>query len=284
MTEKIETFEDKIKSARHSRIASFLSSLLVGVIILSLIFVYFLTGISKTGNLRIKGNVNLTKEQINLIIHNNKKEFLLTYNTKKADELLTNYPLISSASVDAGLLSLNISIQEITPLCYIEKDIYFSDGKNKLDVLDDFINNMINNIDHSLPTFFPRGIADTHYGKYFEPLSSLDIRIINLISCFMPVEEVSSNMSYTYLFLIPSIKYEYYGIWLTVEAVERVMTYSRVKECVDIIENDSEKDYKDKLNQVIIGEDTYNYLPIGYSASLDALIQVSFEGATDGRK
>lgn len=278
MAEKKETFEGQIKSAKHSRIASFLSSLLVGLLIIALIIIYFFTGISKTGNVKVKGNINLTKEHINSIIHNNKKELLLTYDAKKADELLTNYPLISSASVKAGLLSLSISIEEITPLCYIDETVYFSDGKNKKDVLDDFISNMINNIDYSLPNFYPRGVAETHYGNYFEPLFTLDERVKNMISCFMPVEEVSSNMSYTYLFLIPSVKYEYYGIWLTVDTVERVMTYSRVKECVDIIENDGEKDYKDKRNQVIINNVTYNYLPIGYSASLDALVQVSFEG------
>lgn len=123
-------FESKIRLMQKKKKRNLIVKIVSACIAFSLIFVYFITPISRVSNTTINGNVKYTTDQILEIAGLNKKDSLYLISKDEIAENLKNSPLIVNDSVEVKLspLGLDIQLEEIVPVLKYENDVYMSNG------------------------------------------------------------------------------------------------------------------------------------------------------------
>lgn len=127
-------FEEKLNIAKRNHQKSFITRIIIVGILFLILSLYLLTPLSWVGNYSLKGNLNLSKENVLEICHLNKNDSLYLLDEKKAEELLENHPLIKSCEIKNSIFGLKIEIEELTPvLKTFDGDYYFNDASLKTD-------------------------------------------------------------------------------------------------------------------------------------------------------
>ena len=275
MTKEEAEFRVRLKKKHnHDMVKAFLCSL-VGVLLICSVIAYFITPISKSRNVTIKGNKYLTKENINSIMHNDGKELLLSYSdskAKKSEKILDNYPLIQNAKVSITPFSLNIKIEEVTPLCYLNDKLYFSDGQNIDDkAIDDGIfGPIVDSLKEGLMTFYPEGVEENNYKLFFAPLANFDFELKTYINCFSSIN--GSDLAYRFFIKSPSFDF-YYSFECRVECVKIAITKSRLQTTVDSADSSfkglgqNKKDYNDFLQTLTLDGKEVKCVRIKYASN-----------------
>lgn len=127
----------KCKNRRKKRI-------IVIVIIWVLFFAYFFSPLSKI-NLKVKGNVYYTKDELMNMAHLNKNNHWWLVDAKKADKVLESYEFIDSVSITKSILGVTININEIYPVA-IKNDKYVMSNKAVIEREEYDLNGKINSL------------------------------------------------------------------------------------------------------------------------------------------
>lgn len=275
MTKEEEEFRVRLKKKRnHDVIKSFVYTI-VGVLLISSVVVYFVTPISKSKNIQVKGNKNLTKENINSIMHNSGKDLLLTYGGSKAtrsEKLLDSYPLIQNAKITATPFSLKISIEEITPLCYLDGKLYFTDGQSIDDkeIDDGIFMPIVNNTKDGLMNFYPEGLEVKDYKIFFAPFITADSDIKTYLDSFSSIN--GSPLAYRFFIKSPNFDF-YYSFECRVDHVNKAITKARIQTAVDAAESSfqglgqNKKDYNDYLQNIALNGQERKCVRVKYASN-----------------
>jgi cell division protein FtsQ len=223
MTEKTETFQDKLFTYRQKQRKSLFIKVSIICGLLVMIALYVLLPFSRVSSYSLVGNKNINSDQILEIVNLKRSTSLFVLNTNEIEEKLNNHPLISNAKVNATFGGLTISIdesapylknsqnkvymtKEVTPLVPSEQDWYNDEIvgdtlKETLEVIPTLLNDDISNSEISY-------FGDVYYEiskeyrskiKYYDV--SIDDKNIPYMNCFVEVPDFDELLNVQLPFL-----------------------------------------------------------------------------------
>lgn len=123
-----ESFYDKHNNYLLAKRRNFIFRLLTIIILWVLLIVYLVLPVSKIGNVKIDGNVFLSKKEIFDIASLDDKQYRIDINDKQLTKKLNSHPYIKEVYVNINLFSSMIEIKEIHPLGKYQNRTLWSDG------------------------------------------------------------------------------------------------------------------------------------------------------------
>ena len=143
-------FKETVIEKHQKRTRMFFVRLICVAFLTVLFLSYFALPISKVKSGKIEGIYYLSREDILETIGVKESSFIFNINKNRADEYLSNHPLIEDASISCSYFHLNIDIKEYSPAVKdYENNVYLKDGR-LLD-LNNFKNSITNEMIDNLP-------------------------------------------------------------------------------------------------------------------------------------
>lgn len=174
---------------------NFLIRLLTIIVLWAILITYFFLPFSKVNNIKIKGNVFLSKSQILEMSDIDSKQFKIDVNNKKVEKKLNSYYCIEKTTSKISLFSSSLTIKEIYPIGKNENRTLWSNGFFTTEKLDEKTYGKIPEIKTTINASFIEDFAmlNTKWGELIKTNKMTSIEEINY--------ELTDKNTYSFTFL-----------------------------------------------------------------------------------